>query len=142
MFWEPGMTLADVEKLAIRAAYKHHRENKTHTAKELDIAIRTLDAKLEKYEQDDKDYKELMVKVAKDSRAKRDALMGEKGEDPFDGPEAGFPVESLDKVSEEQSVHLSERKEVQAVLSGQAPKGGANAPEAPRARTRATQPRN
>ncbi len=142
MFWEPGMTLADVEKRAILAAYHFHKKNKTHTAQELDIAIRTLDAKLDRYELDAQEYRLMMEKVAKDSRAKRDALMGEKGEDPFNGPETGFPVEPHAKVSEEQSLSVQERGEVQKVLPQQAAAGSTNAPEAPRARTRAASARN
>jgi hypothetical protein len=48
-FWRIGFTLAEVEKRAIIEAYEHFQKNKTRTAKALDIAIRTLDSKLEQY---------------------------------------------------------------------------------------------
>ena len=51
MSWQPGLTIADVERQAIEAAMKFFRHNKTQTAKALDISIRTLDAKLAKYEE-------------------------------------------------------------------------------------------
>jgi transcriptional regulator with PAS, ATPase and Fis domain len=47
--WQPGMTLEEVEKQVILKAFQFYNRNKTHTAKALDIAIRTLDSKLEKY---------------------------------------------------------------------------------------------
>lgn len=47
--WCVGMTLDDVEKEAIVKAYKFYHGNKTQTAKSLGIAIRTLDAKLDRY---------------------------------------------------------------------------------------------
>ncbi len=47
--WTPGLTLADVEKIVILKAFKFFQGNKTRTAGALDIAIRTLDAKLEQY---------------------------------------------------------------------------------------------
>lgn len=47
--WQPGMSLEDVEKEVILKAFRFYQQNKTHTAHSLGIAIRTLDAKLEKY---------------------------------------------------------------------------------------------
>jgi hypothetical protein len=52
--WSPGVTLENVERQVILAAYRHFRSNKTQTAQSLGIAIRTLDNKLEKYQHDDK----------------------------------------------------------------------------------------
>jgi hypothetical protein len=49
-FWRPGLKLAEVEKFAILRAFKFFQGNKTRTALALDIAIRTLDNKLELYE--------------------------------------------------------------------------------------------
>lgn len=51
--WSPGMTLEDVEKEAILAAFKFFRGNKTQTAASLGIAIRTLDYKIAKYQADE-----------------------------------------------------------------------------------------
>lgn len=50
--WQPGVTIADVEKATIFAALKFYQGNKTQTAKALDIAIRTLDNKLAQYEEE------------------------------------------------------------------------------------------
>lgn len=49
--WYMGMTLDDLEKQAIEKAYRLYGQNKTATAASLGIAIRTLDAKLEKYKE-------------------------------------------------------------------------------------------
>lgn len=47
--WQVGMTLEDVEKEVIEKSLRFYGGNKTHTANSLGIAIRTLDAKLEKF---------------------------------------------------------------------------------------------
>lgn len=49
MSWQPGLTLDQVEREAILAALQFFHGNKTRTAKALNIAIRTLDSKLNKY---------------------------------------------------------------------------------------------
>lgn len=51
--WSPGVTLENVEKQTILAAFRHFRGNKTQTAISLGIAIRTLDNKLEQYQAED-----------------------------------------------------------------------------------------
>lgn len=53
VLWSPGMTLDDMERQVIEAAFKFHRQNKTATAAALGISVRTLDNKLEKYAGDD-----------------------------------------------------------------------------------------
>lgn len=53
VFWQPGITLDQVEKQVIKKAYRFFENNKTRTAAALDIAIRTLDAKLARYEKED-----------------------------------------------------------------------------------------
>lgn len=50
MYWQPGMKLEDLEREAILAAMGFYHQNKTQTAQALGISIRTLDAKLAKYE--------------------------------------------------------------------------------------------
>lgn len=62
VFWSPGLSLDELEKQVILAAYKFHHNNKTATAASLKIAIRTLDNKLERYAEQEKaarDAKEL-----------------------------------------------------------------------------------
>lgn len=58
IIWTPGTSLEFMEKQIILAAFRHYRGNKTATANSLGIAIRTLDNKLEKYQQDDKEAEE------------------------------------------------------------------------------------
>jgi len=47
--WQPGRTLEEVERETIERAFRFYQGNKTQTAASLGIAIRTLDAKLDKY---------------------------------------------------------------------------------------------
>ena len=47
--WQPGKTLESIEREVIQQAFRFYQGNKTATANSLGIAIRTLDAKLEKY---------------------------------------------------------------------------------------------
>lgn len=47
--WQPGMTLADVEKATILHAFRHFRGNKTQTASALGITVKTIYNKLEAY---------------------------------------------------------------------------------------------
>lgn len=49
MTWQPGMTLADMEKCVILRAIVHYSHNKARTAKALGISINTLKNKLEAY---------------------------------------------------------------------------------------------
>lgn len=71
--WSPGVSLENIEKQVILAAYRHYRGNKTMTANALGIAIRTLDNKLEKYEADDKTVmeKENARKLERQEQLKR-----------------------------------------------------------------------
>lgn len=50
--WVPGITLDEMEKACILAAFRFYRGNKTHTASALGISIRTLEHKMERYEAD------------------------------------------------------------------------------------------
>jgi len=47
--WQPGMTIEFMEREAVLKAWRFYGHNKTQTANALGIAIRTLDAKLQKY---------------------------------------------------------------------------------------------
>ena len=139
--WQPGMTLESIEKEAILQAFRYFRGNKTATANALGFAIRTLDAKLEKYQEDD-----AARKKASDDRNKREqefverSRWGANGQGPGKqvtgnpqqqrsskvDAEAGFEtpsrkqLESTSEVSAQQSVPLSKRKEVQGVSSADA----------------------
>jgi len=50
--WQPGVTLEKMEQQVIENAMVFYRQNKTHAAEGLGIAIRTLDSKLEQYASD------------------------------------------------------------------------------------------
>lgn len=52
--WSPGVKLEEIERQVILTAYRHFQSNKAATAIALGIAVRTLDAKLERYEADAK----------------------------------------------------------------------------------------
>lgn len=75
--WSAGMTLEYLERTAIRQALKFYHGNKTTTARALGCAINTLNSKLERYEQEDKDA---------DIRAKREQAQ----RDEFDRRQRGF----------------------------------------------------
>lgn len=90
--WYPGITVENAEREIILQSFKFYGENKTATAQAIGISIRTLDAKLDKYKEDDLE------------KAKRILAS------------AGSGVEPNAKVSEKQSVPMQERKEVQKVL--------------------------
>lgn len=47
--WQPGMTIEVIEKEVILQALKFYRGNKSMTARSLDISVRTLHNKLERY---------------------------------------------------------------------------------------------
>ena len=64
--WQVGMTLEDMEKEVIEKSLRFYSGNKTHTANALGIAIRTLDAKLEKFGIDRKLVKEEVQKERQD----------------------------------------------------------------------------
>lgn len=141
--WQPGMTLESIEKEAILQAIRYYRGNKTATANALGFAIRTLDAKLEKYQQDDDARKK-----AQDDRLKREKDFVErsrfgnngKGGNPIRNPDqrradgtfreegskaaSNDELESTSEVSAKQPVPMSERQKVQGVPSQHAARGG------------------
>jgi hypothetical protein len=54
LYWQPGMTMESIEKMAIEQAMEFYKGVKTQVAISLAMSIRTLDAKLEKYGLDKK----------------------------------------------------------------------------------------
>jgi transcriptional regulator with PAS, ATPase and Fis domain len=60
VYWTPGKTLEQMEKETILRALRFYNNNKTHTASSLGISIRSLQMKLNEYEnpqQENKDGK-------------------------------------------------------------------------------------
>jgi len=129
VLWSPGMSIEDLEQLVIEKAYKFYRRNKTATANSLGISIRTLDARLEKYET------HLLEEAERNDtfRRTREAhLARARGVHPaqFNNATAetasyptlnGVHVESLANASAQPNVSLSESAEIQEVLPKQAP---------------------
>lgn len=113
--WNPGLTLEELEKQAIEKAFRFYQGNKTHTANALGISIRTLDAKLEKYEHD---REELQKRTDVEERARKERLEAERRIS--DKPIAQAP--------EEHVVSLPVGKEVQGVPPGPARKGNQRRP--------------
>lgn len=140
LIWSPGMTLDIVEKMIILKAYSHFKNNKTATAGSLGIAIRTLDAKLDRYkmEQDQEEKRKL------DDQARREAFLARQRGNPPNNvglphqPQIQKPVEATSSMhntqrgvrmesaaiaSAQPEVSMSQREEVQAMLSSSNPKG-------------------
>jgi len=93
--WTLGLTLSDVERLVILKAFKFFQGNKTKTANALDIAIRTLDAKLEQYGVKASPHGVVSYAIPTTER---------------------LPVEPAKQVSQEQPVPVQQREEVQEML--------------------------
>lgn len=110
-FWRIGMTLEDVNKMAILKAFQFFQGNKTKTAAALDIAIRTLDAKLAIYLP--------KSEVSDDGRFERREGPGTRGANGQVRDEVAgrLRMESNAQVSKEQSMPMREPKEVQEMLS-------------------------
>lgn len=106
------MRLEDVEKMAILKAFHFFQCNKTKTAAALDIAIRTLDAKLAVYLP--------KSELIEDGRFERREGPGIKGANQAirDAVARGIHMEPHTQVPKEQPMPMQERKEVQEVLSG------------------------
>lgn len=92
--WQPGWTLAQVERAVIYKALQFYRGNKVQTAKALDISERTLYNKLEIYE----------GKKATDS---------EINENNGSHSTNGADVQSAKELSEKQSMPVREQEKIQ-----------------------------
>lgn len=111
MNWSPGQTLEAVEKAVIEEAFRFYKGNKTQTALSLGIAIRTLDAKLEKYESDSRQHK-LREERAKAERD--DFLRRQRGQAPNGLPStsSGSSLESIVEVASQPPMPVPKRKKV------------------------------
>jgi len=133
IFWTPGVTLEDLERTVILKAYSFYHKNKTATAQALGIAIRTLDSKLEKYEDDRIKQEE---REAAGRKQREEFLAAQRGpHQSYNAPEgiltgslssppAGVRVESLEKVGTERPVSVQKPQEVQKVLPSKASASG------------------
>lgn len=58
--WSPGVTLDQIEEQVIKKAFEYFKQNKVQTSSALNISPRTLDAKLDKYGENDEQIKRRM----------------------------------------------------------------------------------
>jgi hypothetical protein len=121
--WVPGETLEKIEQSAIEQAFRFYRQNKTQTAEALGISIRTLDHKLERYE-DDRIKSEIAITSRRSDR--QSLLDRQRGQTQSQGSgsnenrelsSSGLRMESAQKVSDEPEMSMPERAKVQEVLS-------------------------
>lgn len=152
IFWSPGVTLEQVEEQVVKACYEHFKHNKTATANALGIGIRTLDAKLEKYKEDDASRETAdHVRRAENARQLARArgapqqgdFFGPSSQPPaprprglgadlpagvaeaFSNAETGLRMEPIANAAAEQPVPVQERKEIQDMPPKRAAGGGA-----------------
>lgn len=117
------------EKLIILECLKYNHGNKARTALMLDVAVRTLDNKLEKYEIEAKQAADwLKKKQEEDRKALEEARYGKSGD-----AKRGLHLEPLAKISPERSVSVRFEDKVQEMPSQQTESSGANAGKAKRA---------
>lgn len=124
--WQPGLTLDEVEKACILQALRWFRGNKTQTAIALGISVKTIDNKLEKYEQDGKAAEDKDARDAEQNRRTLNRMRGlpedapetEKRQESLFGAIAGVHMEPALEARPQQSVPMPERQEVQKVLPG------------------------
>lgn len=121
--WQPGMKLEDVERAAIIKAFHFFQGNKTRTAAALNIAIRTLDAKLAVYFPKQEKIEEVRHerRTGPGSKEANEAVRATVAT--RSNPNSGIRLESVAPLSEEQSLSLSKREEVQEMLPSEASKG-------------------
>jgi hypothetical protein len=119
VIWSPGISLDALEKMVIRKAYRFYHQNKVATANALKIAVRTLDNRLERYDQEDATYEQQAIDT-RDRR--REHLLRARGfaPDQLAGQARQTTAEpvlepALD-VSETQAVPVSEQQTVPGLL--------------------------
>jgi hypothetical protein len=76
IFWQPGITLEEIQNNIIKTAFAYYKQNKTQTSQSLGIAIRTLEIKLKKMADDEAAQKE-QIHTTKFER--RNQLARERG---------------------------------------------------------------
>lgn len=97
VMWFVGMKLDELEKQVIKKAYVHYK-TKIATAEALGISVRTLDNKLDRYEEEDKRHEAFLEEQ---DRKRAEILLRSRGQHPDQqrSPEEilnqqNFPVES------------------------------------------------
>jgi hypothetical protein len=130
IIWSPGMTLESMEKQVILKAFRYFRGNKTQCAIALGIAIRTLENKLEKYEQDGEGQRIAEQREAEQRDAQLRRARGivgqtieQTGDRVLHRPDSGVRVEPSVEASAQHAVPLPQRQEIQSVLPKHASAG-------------------
>lgn len=137
--WHPGMTLEDMEQAVIVRALKTYG-NKAVTAQRLGIAVRTLDARLEKYAADEKarkakadEQRERDLQFLDKCRNGRDSRFASRVPSPpaetkaapvSPEAEAGDGAQPSSESPPQQPVSLPQRQEVQGMPPAKAAAGG------------------
>lgn len=62
IIWTPGISLDTMEKMIVLKAFDHYQKDKERTSQSLGIAIRTLEYKLKKYEEEDQTVRDAQEK--------------------------------------------------------------------------------
>lgn len=126
--FQPGKSLAQLEKETIFDALKFYQGNKSQTAAALGIALKTLYNKLDVYEAEAIKEKEELLKLRQQEKENQNKLRGNQNVTETNGQtnsnggpgvptESKLRVESLAKVSEKPGVSLREREKIQKVSS-------------------------
>lgn len=129
--WAPGVSLEAVEKQVILKAFRWYRGNKTQCSISLGINVRTLERKLEEYEQAAEKQREA---EERDVIERGQTLDRMRGINPQTRPEesgesilranAGLHVQPATEISTEQPVPVPKRQEIQDMLPKYASPGG------------------
>ncbi len=124
----PGMKLEDIEKMHILSTFKYCGGDRAKTANCLGISIRTVGNKLEQYKKEDEKEEKRLDAI---KRERAEFLLRQRGIHPaqfgqassaersFDIRFEGDGFQSTPKAGAEQAMSVSERQEVQGVLSEQ-----------------------
>lgn len=116
--WVPGVTVDGAEKEVILQALKFYKGNKTMTSNALGISIRTIDHKLERYENERRESEALATRRLADQQSLLDRQRGiHRPLETRDETYGGVSVESAPASTAESDVSVSQRGEVQEVLS-------------------------
>lgn len=122
VIWSPGVSLDTLEKMVIKKAFRFYQQNKVATANALKIAVRTLDNKLERYDQEDQSHDQQTV----DARERRrEQLIRSRGfaPDQLAGQArqttTGPVVEPAFDASEAQALPVSEQQDLSGLLPNQ-----------------------
>jgi hypothetical protein len=125
VYWSPGTTLEQLERAAIEEAMIFYKKNRPATSAALGISLRGLDIKLLKYQEMDKKHEEANAAKRKRDEEFLARQRGQHTSTQYDTSKktseyktkCRVGLESSSESSKEPEMPMSEREEVQAVLS-------------------------